>query len=335
MGYEANRDKCNKGKEIKDLSVLVVIAAIIFVLACVFDIFEIIVEWTQAYETWQVDEFITLALVLVFALCIFSVRRCKELGREVTQRKKAEYAVEKLNKELESTVQELSRTNKELQDFIHIASHDLKTPLRGIGTLADWIATDYAEKFDEQGKEQVKLLTTRAEWTIRLIDSMLEYSDITRNRRNEKTVDLNTLLTEVIREISPPENIEMTIENQFPILLCEKAHLMQVFQNLLSNAIKYIDKPQGRVRIGCVEENGFWKFSVADNGPGIERPYFEKIFQILQTLSHRDEFESTGIGLTTAKKIVELYGGRIWLESKVGEGSTFFFTLPKPIDTGV
>jgi len=93
--------------------------------------------------------------------------------------------------------------------------------------------------------------------------------------------------------------------------------------------VKYMDKPQGRVRIGCVEENGFWKFSVADNGPGIEEKHFERIFKIFQTLSPRDEFESTGVGLTVVKKIVELYDGRIWVESEPGKGSTFFFTLPK------
>jgi signal transduction histidine kinase len=104
---------------------------------------------------------------------------------------------------------------------------------------------------------------------------------------------------------------------------------MQVFQNLLSNAVKYMDKPQGEVRVGCVEEDGFWKFSVADNGPGIEERHFERIFKIFQTLSPQDEFESTGIGLTVIKKIVELYGGKVWVQSKVGQGSTFFFTLPK------
>ena len=103
-----------------------------------------------------------------------------------------------------------------------------------------------------------------------------------------------------------------------------------MFQNLLSNAVKYMDKPKGLITIGCVQENGFWKFSVADNGPGIEEKHFEKIFQIFQTLSPRDEVESTGVGLSVVKKIVELYGGKIWVESKPGEGSTFFFTLPKP-----
>jgi len=109
---------------------------------------------------------------------------------------------------------------------------------------------------------------------------------------------------------------------------------MQVFQNLLSNAVKYMDKPQGQIRIGCVEDDGFWRFSIADNGPGIDEKHFEKIFQIFQTLSPRDETESAGVGLTVVKKIVELYGGRIWVQSEIGKGTTFFFTLPKQ-KTGV
>jgi signal transduction histidine kinase len=116
---------------------------------------------------------------------------------------------------------------------------------------------------------------------------------------------------------------------ELPVIEFERTRITQVFQNLLSNAVKYMDKPEGQVRIGCVGEDRYWKFSVADNGPGIEEKYFKKIFQMFQTLAPRDEHESTGVGLTVAKKIVELYGGRIWVESKVGQGSTFFFTLPK------
>jgi signal transduction histidine kinase len=104
---------------------------------------------------------------------------------------------------------------------------------------------------------------------------------------------------------------------------------MQLLQNLLSNAIKYMDKPHGRVKIGCIEQDGFWEFSVADNGPGIEKKYFDRIFKIFQALPTSPDFEGTGVGLTVAKKIVELYEGRIWVESNIGEGSTFFFTIPK------
>ena len=106
-------------------------------------------------------------------------------------------------------------------------------------------------------------------------------------------------------------------------------HMMQIFRRLLDNAVKYMDKPQGIIEVDCVDEDTFWKFSVTDNGPGIEQRYFKKIFQMFQTLSPRDEFESTGMGLAVAKKIVELYDSRIWIESQPTKGSTFFFTFPK------
>ena len=163
----------------------------------------------------------------------------------------------------------------------------------------------------------------------KLIDGILEYSKVGRVKEKEVDVDLNQLVPEIIDMIDVPENITITIENELPVIKCEQTRITQVFQNLLSNAVKYMDKPQGQIRISCVQEDGFWKFSVADNGPGIEEKNFEKIFQIFQTLSPRDEVESTGVGLTVVKKIVEIYGGKIWVESKVGEGSTFFFTLPK------
>jgi signal transduction histidine kinase len=247
------------------------------------------------------------------------------------ERKKAEEVLEKLNTDLESTVRELKRTNKELQEFAYITAHDLKTPLRGIGTLAEWLSTDYADKFDEQGQEQVKMLAERAKRADKLVDSILRYSSAGHAREEQEQMDLNTVLPEIIHEIDPPENIEIIIENKLPVLMCKKTHISQVFKNLLSNAIQHMDKEQGRIKVGCIEEEGFWKFSVADNGPGIDEKYFKKIFKIFQTLSPPDETDSTGIGLSIAKKIVRLNGGRIWVESNPGEGSTFFFTLPKQI----
>ena len=123
--------------------------------------------------------------------------------------------------------------------------------------------------------------------------------------------------------------MEITIDDELPVVEFERTQIAQVFQNLLSNAIEYNDKPHGQIRIGCIEEADNWKFSVADNGRGIEQENYEKIFLIYQTLEPRNEFKSTGIGLTLVKKIIETYGGTIWVESKFGQGSTFFFTLPK------
>ena len=227
-------------------------------------------------------------------------------------------------------LEQLEKVNKELKDFAYIVSHDLKAPLRGIKTLAGWMLNDYADKLDEDGREQLNLLSSRVDRMHGLIDGILQYSRVGRMEEEEQVeVDLNHLLTDIIDMLAPPENITITVENKLPVIECEQTRITQVFQNLLSNAIKYMDKPEGWIKIGCIEECGCWKFSISDNGPGIEEKYFDKIFQIFQTLSPRDEYESTGIGLTVIKKIIELYGGRIWVESKNGEGSTFFLTFPK------
>ena len=244
------------------------------------------------------------------------------VARDITERKQTEICQDELLKKVDNI-------NKELKDFVSIVSHDLKAPLRGIKTLANWILSDYSEKLDEQAKEHINLLLERVERMYNLIEGALQYSRAGQAEEKQSQVDLNNFVPEIINMVTPPENITVTIENELPVIECEEIHIMQLLQNLLSNAIKYMDKPQGWIKVGCVEQDGFWKFSVTDNGPGIEEKHFERIFKIFQALPTSPDFEGTGVGLTVAKKIVELYKGRIWVESKVGEGSTFFFTLPK------
>ncbi|MGD8786469.1 MAG: ATP-binding protein [Phycisphaerales bacterium] len=240
---------------------------------------------------------------------------------DITERKQAEQEQDKLIKKVDNI-------NKELKEFASIVSHDLKAPLRGIKTLANWILSDSADKLDEQANEQMNLLLERVERMYALIEGVLQYSRAGQEGKQVQ-VDLNNFVPEVINMVDPPKNITVTIDNKLPIIECEEIHIMQIFQNLLSNAIKYMDKPEGQIRVGCIEEDDFWKFSVADNGPGIEEKYFEKIFKMFHILPTSPDFEGTGVGLTVAMKIVKLYGGNIWVESKVGEGSTFFFTFPK------
>ncbi len=244
------------------------------------------------------------------------------LHKEIAERKRAEKCQAQL-------VKKVDNINKELKEFASIVSHDLKAPLRGIKTLASWILSDSADKLDDQANEQMNLLLERVERMYNLIEGALQYSRAGRAEGNRVQVNLNNFIPEIINMVVPPENITVTIENELPVIECEETHIMQVFQNLLSNAIKYMDKPQGWIKIGCVEHDGFWKFSVADNGPGIEEKHFERIFKIFQALPTSPDFEGTGVGLTVAKKIIELYDGKIWVESNPGEGSTFFFTLPK------
>ena len=244
------------------------------------------------------------------------------VARDITERKQTEICQDELLKRV-------GNINKELKDFVSIVSHDLKAPLRGIKTLANWILSDCSDKLGDQASEQMNLLLERVERMYSLIEGTLQYSRTGRSQEKLVQVELNKFVPEIINMVVPPENITVTIENELPVIECEETHIMQLFQNLLSNAIKFMDKPQGWIKVGVVEQDGFWKFSVADNGPGIEKKHFEKIFKIFQALPTSPDFKGTGVGLTVAKKIVELYEGRIWIESKVGEGSTFFFTLPK------
>ena len=246
----------------------------------------------------------------------------ENLNKEITERKRAE------RKQVE-LITKVDNINKELKEFTSIVSHDLKAPLRGIKTLADWILADCANKLDDESKKQMNLLLERVERMYNLIEGALQYSRAGQTHGKRIQVNLNEFVPEIINMVVPPENISVTIEDDLPVIECEEIHVMQIFQNLLSNAIKYMDKPKGLIKIHCVEQEGFWKFSVSDNGPGIEEKHFEKIFKIFQALPTSPDFEGTGVGLTVAKKLVNLYNGEIWVESKVGEGSTFFFTLQK------
>ncbi len=250
--------------------------------------------------------------------------------RDITERKQAEEQRDSLLREIESA-------NDELKNFAYVVSHDLKAPLRAISSLADWLATDYADKFDAEGKEHMRLLINRVHRMDGLIDGILLYSRVGRVKETMVAVDINRVVREVIDLLAPPANMAVSIENSLPTVMAEPTRIQQVFQNLLSNAIKYMDKPEGRILVACRDEGMQWKFSVTDNGPGIKEQHFGKIFQLFQTLAPRDRVESSGVGLALVKKIVEMYGGHVWVESTVGKGSTFFFTLPRapatPIST--
>lgn len=241
---------------------------------------------------------------------------------DITVRKLAEQHQAALMEELESI-------NAELKDFAYVVSHDLKAPLRGIRTLADWLVEDLTEQLGQENREQLGLIANRADRMQSLIDGILEYSRIARNREDYKPVDLQNLVSEIIDSLSPPEHIYLEVIDKLPTVQAEPTRMTQLFQNLLSNAIKYIDKDNGHVRIGCTDKDEYWEFFVTDNGPGIEERHFERIFKLFQTLCPRNKSDSTGVGLTVVKKIVELHEGTIWVESQVGEGTTFYFTLPK------
>jgi PAS domain S-box-containing protein len=252
---------------------------------------------------------------------------------DVTERKRAEDALQRLNAELDERVKRrtarLELVNNELKEFAYVVSHDLKAPLRGISHLANWLVEDYAGAFDEQGRQMVELMIGRVTRMDRLIDSILHYSRVGRIIEFDDAINVTVLVQSVLDLLALPDHLRITIEEDLPSVPGDPVRLGQVFQNLLSNAIKFMDRADGHITINCADGGSYWTFCVADNGPGIETKYHDKIFQIFQTLRPRDEQENTGIGLTLVKKIVELHGGKVWVESVPGQGSAFYFTLPK------
>ncbi len=249
--------------------------------------------------------------------------------QEVLARVKTHLTLQQMRKALEKKNVEFEAVNKELRDFAYSVSHDLKAPLRGINQLVHRLVQDYADAFDEKGKEMTELLCNRVKRMGNLIDGILEYSRAGRIEEKHEQIDLNTLVNDVLEMIAPPESMQIAVENDLPTVVGDRTRLEQVFQNLFSNAVKFMDKPAGTITIGCADEGSYWTFSVTDNGPGIDEQDHEKIFQIFQTLTPREKHENTGVGLAIVKKIVALYGGEIWVESAVGKGSTFLFTLSK------
>ena len=229
---------------------------------------------------------------------------------------------------LKRAYEKLEGVNRELNDFASVVAHDLKAPLRQIRTLADWIVSDSGADLHADQQEHIGLLVAQVDRMHRLVEGILQYSRVGRDGEVPTPVDLNEVLSEAIALVAAPDHIEIAVSSTLPVLFLERTRVLQVFENLLDNAVKFMDKPQGHVRIGCVEENGYWTFSIADNGPGIEDQAQQRIVRICQTGLTGAAGAGIGIGLTVVWRAVEMYGGKVWVESKPGQGSTFFFTLP-------
>lgn len=249
------------------------------------------------------------------------------IRRQIDARQKAHTELAESESKQAQLLRELQSANEELGNFAYVASHDLKAPLRAIASLAQWICTDYADRFDDEGREQMRLLLGRVKRMDRLIDGILQYSRVGRVREKRTVVDLNQLVAETVDLLAPPPHIKVHVAT-LPTLTLERTRAQQLFQNLISNAIQYMDKAEGEVHVDCERATDHWHFRVRDNGPGIEARHWERIFLMFQSLVPRDHTESTGIGLSLVKKIVETHGGQVWVESTMHEGSTFHFTLP-------
>lgn len=233
------------------------------------------------------------------------------------------------DKQRETLVKKLEKSNQELRDYAHIVSHDLKSPLRSMNALIHWIKEDYQSVLDNDAIQNLDLLLGKVDKMDQLIQGILQYSSIDKEVHEAHLVNIDAVVADIIQMIHIPNHIQVVVDTKLPTLLGNTFRIQQLFQNLIHNAIKYNDKKDGNVSISCAEREDCWEFAIADNGKGIPEKYHQKIFEVFQTLD--ESKQSTGVGLSIVKKIIDLYQGRIWIESIINQGTTFFFTLKSQV----
>jgi len=234
------------------------------------------------------------------------------------------------NKQLTTLNQELVRSNRELEQFAYVASHDLREPLRMIMSFSQLLAQRYSGQFDEEGDKILDFVVDGAKRMERLIQDLLAYSRVANQVKTFESLNCEEVIDRAL------SNLQLTIQetnaqitrDTLPIIFGDKTQLVQLFQNIIANGIKYQQEEAPIIHIGAETRQGQLLFSIKDNGIGINPQHQERVFQIFQRLHTRQEYSGTGIGLAICKKIVELHGGKIWVESAVGKGTTFLFTMP-------
>ncbi|TNF65452.1 MAG: PAS domain S-box protein [Gammaproteobacteria bacterium] len=257
------------------------------------------------------------------------IRGFIKITRDLTEKKQAEDDVRHYMKKLE-------RSNQELDDFAYIASHDLKQPLRGIANYASFLIEDYADKIDEEGKYQLKTLQDLSKRLETLIDTLLYFSRVGRSQLAITACNLNDVVEEklyFLKEFLTDQNATVAIIKPLPMIQCDASKIGEVFYNLITNGIKYNAQTEKRIEIDFVENKSNYQFSIKDNGIGIAQQHQEKIFQIFKRLHGQNEYGGgTGAGMTIVKKIIERHYGKVWIESKEGEGTIIYFTISKNLE---
>lgn len=250
------------------------------------------------------------------------------LVQDISQRKTDESEINNLNEKLASQIEMLETTNKELESFSYSVSHDLRAPLRAIDGFSKIIMEDHSHKMDEEGMRLLNVIITNSKKMGTLIDDLLTFSRVSRKTTDFKPINMKSIVQEIIEEQAINPDIVHIYD--LPQIKGEATQIKQVYSNLLANAVKFSQKePTPRVEIGCDEKDKECIFYVKDNGVGFDMQYYSKLFGVFQRLHSNDEFKGTGVGLSIVEKVISKHKGRVWAESEVGSGATFYFSIPK------
>ena len=244
--------------------------------------------------------------------------------RDITERKTAQEI-------LRRQAEELVRMNEDLEHFAYAAAHDLQEPLRMVSIFTQLLGRRYSGRLDEQADAYIRHAVEGAQRMEMLVRDLLAYTRVAVAGEASEEVDAEKVLTKTLCSLAAAidQSGAVISHTPLPAVSVQEVHLQQLFQNLIGNAIKYQSKDTPRIHISAVEHDDMWRFAIQDNGIGIEDQYKEQIFGLFKRLHSNTEYEGTGIGLAICQKIVQRYNGRIWVESRPGEGSTFFFTIPR------
>ncbi len=286
--------------------------------------------------------FTVFALIASTVLGYYIIGQTVKLGRlndglrENNERlERAGRELEELNKKMEENIKALNRSNEDLQDFAYVVSHDLKSPLSTISSFLQLLRLKYEGKvLDQKADEYIDYAMRSSAHMARLIDDLLQYSRIDQGDLERMPVDMNTVFDRV------RENLNATIDelgaavssDPLPTVNANGSQMVQLLQNLVANALKFHGQEAPVVHLSATRADSMWQFSVKDNGIGVDPRYKDKLFKLFSRLHSQEEYEGTGIGLATVKRIVERNGGKVWLDSEVGKGTTFFFTIPDDVD---
>mgnify|MGYP003633845998 CR=1 FL=1 len=264
----------------------------------------------------------SFSLMVIFALILLNDSTAYRYSLAKSNR-----ILEKNRIELIKVAEDLEEKNKDLEEFANVVSHDLRTPLGNVLALFSWLQQDYEKDNKEHIKEHLELIENEVLQMDSILEGVLKYSLQNKITINNQKVNLNLLVSD-LKELNKHENCEIIVKNVLPIIQINKAQILLVFQNLIQNAIKFNDKEVCKITIDHKLENGVHTFSIKDNGIGIDESYHEKIFKLFQKLEVEKTNVSNGMGLSVVKKIINTNKGKIYLESEVNVGSTFYFTLP-------